>query len=167
LRCRKSKFLSNYITHDQSEAMALATRVAVMFDGRIVQSAAPVALYREPCDARVGGFIGRGAIVPAKIIGPGRVEVFGRVVAARMPAGAPPGPAQLCLRPEDLATTDPGTPDAIATRVHRSLYRGGGYEIDAVPLDAEAVRLRLDSRSPLAEGSALAVRILDGWALPG
>ncbi|MBL8696923.1 MAG: ABC transporter ATP-binding protein [Alphaproteobacteria bacterium] len=155
-----------YITHDQSEAMALATRVAVMFDGRIVQSAAPTELYREPCDARVGGFIGRGAIVPANIRGPGRVEVFGREIAARMPAAARPGPAQLCLRPEDLAPVPGDSPAAIPVRVHRSLYRGGGYEIDVVPLGADAVRLRLDIRTPVAEGTTMAVRILDGWALP-
>ncbi|MBM3523778.1 MAG: ABC transporter ATP-binding protein [Alphaproteobacteria bacterium] len=155
-----------YITHDQAEAMALATRVAVMFDGRIVQAATPADLYREPRDTRVGGFIGRGAIVPATILGPGRVEVLGRVVAARMPAGARPGPAQLCLRPEDLEPTATDADDAVRVRVHRCLYRGGGYELDVVPIAAVTPRLRLDSRTPVAEGGTLAVCILDGWALP-
>ena len=57
-----------YITHDQAEAMALATRVAVMDAGRIVQSAPPAALYREPANAMVGRFIGRGTILPARLL---------------------------------------------------------------------------------------------------
>ena len=39
-----------YVTHDQAEAMALATRIAVMDQGRIVQYASPIEIYRRPGD---------------------------------------------------------------------------------------------------------------------
>jgi iron(III) transport system ATP-binding protein len=42
-----------YITHDQTEAMALADRIAVMDKGRVLQFATPSQLYREPADATV------------------------------------------------------------------------------------------------------------------
>lgn len=47
-----------YVTHDQMEAMTLATRVAVMREGRIVQLDTPKKIYAEPVDLFVAGFIG-------------------------------------------------------------------------------------------------------------
>jgi multiple sugar transport system ATP-binding protein len=47
-----------YVTHDQTEAMGLADRIAVMYQGRIVQEAAPNEIYRRPRSVFVGGFVG-------------------------------------------------------------------------------------------------------------
>jgi len=47
-----------YVTHDQTEAMGLADRIAVMHQGRIVQEAAPTEVYRRPSSMFVGGFVG-------------------------------------------------------------------------------------------------------------
>jgi len=47
-----------YVTHDQMEAMTLATRVAVMREGKIVQLDTPKKIYAEPADLFVAGFIG-------------------------------------------------------------------------------------------------------------
>jgi multiple sugar transport system ATP-binding protein len=49
---------SVYVTHDQTEAMTLGHRVAVMRDGRIVQVDVPQRLYQDPKDLFVGTFIG-------------------------------------------------------------------------------------------------------------
>jgi multiple sugar transport system ATP-binding protein len=51
-----------YVTHDQTEAMTLGQRVAVMRDGRIVQAAEPQRLYRDPRDVFVAAFIGSPAM---------------------------------------------------------------------------------------------------------
>jgi multiple sugar transport system ATP-binding protein len=47
-----------YVTHDQTEAMGLADRIAVLHVGRIVQVDSPAALYRSPATTFVGGFVG-------------------------------------------------------------------------------------------------------------
>lgn len=47
-----------YVTHDQIEAMTLATRVAVMKSGRVEQYAAPEELYERPATLFVAGFVG-------------------------------------------------------------------------------------------------------------
>lgn len=47
-----------YVTHDQAEAMALATRIAVMDRGRIVQFAPPIEIYRRPATTFVANFVG-------------------------------------------------------------------------------------------------------------
>ncbi|HEV7292233.1 MAG TPA: ABC transporter ATP-binding protein [Devosia sp.] len=47
-----------YVTHDQAEAMALATRIAVMDQGKIVQYASPIEIYRRPSTTFVANFVG-------------------------------------------------------------------------------------------------------------
>ena len=47
-----------YVTHDQTEAMTMGTRIVVMKDGLIQQCAAPQVLYDKPCNMFVAGFIG-------------------------------------------------------------------------------------------------------------
>src|SRR6188472_467993 len=60
-----------YVTHDQTEAMTLGQRVAVMRDGHILQVDAPQRLYSEPRDLFVAAFIGTPAmnLVEAEIAG--------------------------------------------------------------------------------------------------
>ncbi len=52
-----------YVTHDQAEAMALATDVAVMSEGRLMQMAPPAEIYARPEGAVVSGLIGRGSVL--------------------------------------------------------------------------------------------------------
>jgi len=62
-----------YVTHDQIEAMTMATRIVVMKDGRIQQIGAPKEIYDKPNNMFVGGFIG----TPAMNFLPGKVEEDG------------------------------------------------------------------------------------------
>jgi multiple sugar transport system ATP-binding protein len=59
-----------YVTHDQTEAMTLGTRVAVMHEGALQQVAPPMTLYRQPANVFVAGFIGS----PAMNFVPGRAR---------------------------------------------------------------------------------------------
>jgi multiple sugar transport system ATP-binding protein len=60
-----------YVTHDQTEAMTLGERIAVLRNGRIQQIGTPRELYREPANLFVAGFIGSPAmnLLPARIDG--------------------------------------------------------------------------------------------------
>jgi multiple sugar transport system ATP-binding protein len=55
---RKLNATTIYVTHDQIEAMTMASRIVVMKDGRIQQVGAPVEIYNHPANTFVGGFIG-------------------------------------------------------------------------------------------------------------
>ncbi|MFC5993658.1 ABC transporter ATP-binding protein [Pseudonocardia hispaniensis] len=97
------------VTHDQAEALSLATRVAVMRDGRIVQEASPAELYRHPVDRGVAAFVGDIVVLPATVCaGVAQCALGGLPVAA--PAAE--GPATVLLRPEQIALDggDDGVP---------------------------------------------------------
>ena len=68
-----------YVTHDQTEAMTLGQRVAVMRDGRIVQVDEPQTLYREPVDLFVAAFIGSPAMNLVEAVIDGDHVVFGQL----------------------------------------------------------------------------------------
>ena len=77
-----------YVTHDQSEAMTLGHRVAVLRDGRLQQCAAPRELYERPVNTFVAGFIGSPAMNLCESVPPstnGSVTFGG--VAVPVPAG--------------------------------------------------------------------------------
>jgi ABC-type sugar transport system ATPase subunit len=95
-----------YVTHDQTEAMTLGTRIALMNAGRLEQVGEPAALYDRPATVFAAAFVGN----PAMNLIDGRIEdgcFTGRGVT--MPVNGPDGPATLGVRPEALAV-DPGGP---------------------------------------------------------
>ena len=97
-----------YVTHDQSEALSMSNRVAVMDGGRIVQEARPRELYRKPATKFVASFVGRTNLLEARIVGPGHDNTLQLVTSAgQIEAICPTGSsvhdeASLSVRPEDL-----------------------------------------------------------------
>ena len=107
---------SIYVTHDQTEAMTLGQRVAVMRDGRIVQVDVPQRLYQAPVDLFVAAFIGSPSmnLVEARI--EGDHVVFGQFRVPLAPGRRPPAGVTdvvLGIRPEafdDAAFTHKSLP---------------------------------------------------------
>lgn len=56
-----------YVTHDQEEALSMADRMAILDEGRIVQSGSPEDIYRNPLSAHVAGFIGETNLMEATV----------------------------------------------------------------------------------------------------
>jgi ABC-type Fe3+/spermidine/putrescine transport system ATPase subunit len=123
-----------YITHDQSEALALADQLIVMTKAAIAQRGDPKAVYERPSDAFVAGFLGAANLVPARIlsrqgdtveIGGGAMLRPARVSASNLPASG--DDALLMIRPEDLVVTN--DPDAAlwSGRVRQQLFQGDRY----------------------------------------
>ena len=90
-----------YVTHDQTEAMTMGDRVAVMRDGRLEQVDTPQRLYEQPANMFVAGFIGS----PAMNLLRGRVDDdgvwLGDAAAARC-ATTHRGDVVVGIRPEAL-----------------------------------------------------------------
>ncbi len=98
---------SVYVTHDQAEAMAMADRIVVMNQGRIMQVGTPVEIYREPANTFVASFIGSPPmnLLSCKIDASARRAVFATGDSINI-AGLPNLPARtdmqvtLGVRPE-------------------------------------------------------------------
>jgi multiple sugar transport system ATP-binding protein len=99
-----------YVTHDQVEAMTMGDRVAVMRDGVLQQCDTPRALYTNPINAFVAGFIGSPPMnLLDGVVDAGGVRLGGSLVP--VPVGPPAAPgAQLTvgIRPESLSLVPPG-----------------------------------------------------------
>lgn len=94
-----------FVTHDQEEAMAIADRVGVMRHGVLEQCAPPQEVYLNPINVKVAKFVGAMNLLPAEIVSPTELTVFGHRLALRASnAPAPTGKTGMALvRPEQLS----------------------------------------------------------------
>jgi iron(III) transport system ATP-binding protein len=87
------------VTHDQSEALSFADQLAVMRDGRLVQSGHPLDLYRYPEDEQTALFLGDAVVMPARIEAGWAHCDLGRIPVNNHRNNKS---AQIMLRPEQL-----------------------------------------------------------------
>jgi thiamine transport system ATP-binding protein len=115
-----------YVTHDHEEAFAIATRVAIMRDGRVVQVGAPADVWRAPVDAWTATFLGFGPVVPVEVRGGLAHTPWGPI---RARADAQPGAVEAVVRPDGARIDDAGP---IHARVVRAMFTGMRVELAAV-----------------------------------
>jgi iron(III) transport system ATP-binding protein len=87
------------VTHDQSEALSFADQLAVMRNGRLVQSGHPLDLYRYPEDEETALFLGDAVVMPARIEAGWAHCDLGRIPVNNHRNNSS---AQIMLRPEQL-----------------------------------------------------------------
>lgn len=171
---RRTRATMIYITHDQSEAMALADRIAVMDAGRIVQFARPDELYREPQNEMVARFIGNGLVLPIADLQRGRaeglvnVDIFGHRSEVRARNSQPrQTEASLGVHPGDLKLADnPG--EGFTAQVEHTTYRGSHLQVHFHPHHAPDLSLSLHTSHdrPVSAGDTISVCVSDGWVIP-
>lgn len=87
-----------FVTHDQQEAVEMASRIALMHDGRILQYARPQEFYTHPASYEVAEFFNWKNYVPAMKVGPRVACALGEFLFPT--SDLPDGPCVLCIRPE-------------------------------------------------------------------
>ena len=159
-----------YVTHDQIEAMALSTRIAVLHEGRILQIGTPQALYERPADPFVAAFVGAANFVPGAVVG--RQEGALRVQLLEAIDGHPivvPGTAEgdrvvVCIRPEDLEFDPAGS---LRGTLLRSTYLGS--HVDCL-VQVGSLTVRVEGRNgparPRGEDVRLRVRRAVAYPAP-
>jgi multiple sugar transport system ATP-binding protein len=140
-----------YVTHDQVEAMSLADRIAVMHQGRIMQAAGPVEVYRNPAARFVGSFIGNPPMnfLPARRAGSGSWTVAGTTI----PGPDASGDIEFAIRPEDLEVAEGGIPATV--RVVEPL---GAHTLITADVDGSLFRAVLDSTTEARTGDRISLR---------
>ena len=96
-----------YVTHDQTEAMVAADRIALMRAGKIAQIGTAHEIYESPATAFVATFVGGTNTLPAMLVEPHLVECCGARIKVRDDFDAATrGPVTLCIRPHAIAIAD-------------------------------------------------------------
>lgn len=125
-----------YVTHDQSEALALADRIAVMRDARLIDIAPAAELYAAPPSAFTASFLGGANLLPVEPYD-GGVKVAGHVVPG---VRAVPGKELLCIRPHAVQLADGGLPG----RLVASQWRGASNQLTCTVDGLTDVSVRID-----------------------
>jgi spermidine/putrescine transport system ATP-binding protein len=146
-----------FVTHDQSEAIAIADRIAVMNNGRIEQIASPADLYYRPQTAFVAGFFGENNLIPATLRRSGSSAVAETSVGTfPLPTDQTAAEGAACIvavRPEVVSLeTDPSSARAIAGRI--MAVGGSQTRIKFVPDADQNLCLHCLMPSQLASSSA-------------
>ena len=152
-----------YVTHDQSEAMTLGHRVAVLDHGRLQQCGTPRELYDSPVNSFVGGFIGSPAMNLLRVplaangsiaFGTEQVDV-GEARTAQVRASGSNG-VVLGLRPEALELGSGGLPARVEVVEE---VGADAYVFCSAQLGGESTRLVARTESRLAPGRGAAVTL--------
>jgi len=126
---RESRATTVYVTHDQTEALTLSTKVAVMNQGVLQQLAAPQAIYKGPANLFVADFIGSPTInlIPGEIAQEGGTPVFqGNALSFRVPPLRDVVSKRViaALRPEDISISREEVADSVRGEVYSVLPAG-------------------------------------------
>jgi iron(III) transport system ATP-binding protein len=178
-------FTAVYVTHDQVEAMGVATRIAVMREGRIAQLGDPVEVYETPLDRYAAQFIGEANLLEGTV---GEARGSDRVVSTEIGdvlvaeknfglVGAAPtlgSPVTLLIRPEYIQVDRNAAPNAVdgdvwGARIESSVFAGSHTEYVCSIQGLDLIVWEMAAPAPLLEGDVVtlsapswAVRVVGG-----
>ena len=167
---RRLGITSLYVTHDQSEAMAISDKVVIMKDGVICQQGTPQEIYEQPANRFVADFIGKANFIDGTYLGldgqAARVEIGGQLFSiptpGKMEGVEVGGSCCLTVRPESfMLTKDAGRlPGAIS----RATYYGAKIEYEVMlgnqPIIVEVYNPQLTERFNV--GDTVSLSMIEG-----
>jgi iron(III) transport system ATP-binding protein len=159
-----------YVTHDQSEALALSDRIAVMHQGETMQYGAPRDVYTRPANKTVADFMGLVNLMAGRVLraaGDDSLVAVGgnHPISLALPEGLAEGQAvQVAIRPESLRvaalasgpTTD--TRAAVPGKVADVTFLGNVIDCHVTLDDGSRIRIQVDPTQTLEVGQRVAVR---------
>jgi spermidine/putrescine transport system ATP-binding protein len=135
-----------FVTHDQSEALTMSDRIAVMNRGRVEQAASPKEIYEEPDTVFVADFLGVSNLLEATAVGQDDgtciVQVGDRTLRARQGATSARGDVKVMIRPERIEIEPHSNTgeERMPGMVERSVFLGGAYEVHVRVLGGEMLK---------------------------
>jgi iron(III) transport system ATP-binding protein len=152
-----------YVTHDQTEALTMADRVAVMRGGEIVQEASPIEIYKRPNSRFVASFIGQCNFAEGHVRATPNGTALGCVDSewGQMQFTAATHRAQneqvtIAVRPENVQLTEPGAENAALGEVSDIVFLGEALEC-RVRLGQSSLVARIHPDQPVEIGGKVGV----------
>jgi len=165
---RKLNISVMMVTHDQSEALALSDRMAVMSNGRIEQIGTPLELYDKPANVTVRDFLGRVQKLSGKVDVTDEEAVTvvlnsGISISVRGRSQLTRGqPVSLAIRPEYISVLveeNASGENIVPGTIEALLFIGDHYEAQIRMADDQFLVLRLDRSAPWREGQELTLML--------
>jgi spermidine/putrescine transport system ATP-binding protein len=159
-----------FVTHDQSEALTMSDRIAVMNRGRVEQAASPKGIYEEPETVFVADFLGVSNLLEAEAVGQDggacSVRVGDRTLRAQQGATSARGDVKVMIRPERIEIEPHANTgeQRMPGMVERSVFLGGAYEVHVRVLGGELLKAMVPNdggvaASALEPGAAVSLHL--------
>ena len=153
------------VTHDQEEALTLATRIGVMREGRLAQVGTPAEVYERPADRFVAEFLGAANVLAVTVQGAndGMLHVPSLGASIRAAAPVPAATTLLALRPERLRLDGSGVNQIPGVLVERA-YAGEALIHTVRLADGTLMRVSETLRDGLsAAGTPIGAAVTVSW----
>jgi spermidine/putrescine ABC transporter ATP-binding subunit len=159
-----------YVTHDQTEAMVISDRIAVLEKGRIMQLGTPLEIYSKPANKFVAGFMGTTNFIHGKVISFDKdyAEVTtddGVTLTGRVRELKKGDEVDVAIRPESIkflspaeAKTTSHEPNLYEAEVVRASYIGELIDYQ-LKIKKHLIRARGEVRTPYAVGERIVIRL--------
>lgn len=161
-----------YVTHDQAEALALADRIVVMNDARLMDVDTAENLWKRPPTSFTAAFLGGANLLPCevgRVIGNSAlVKVGSRTVNAEAPQPAfghadwaPGSHALLCVRPHAMQVVSTRERDALQAHVNAAVWRGAVTRLVLAVESLPDILVDVDvpGHTPFEIGSVVGLRL--------
>jgi iron(III) transport system ATP-binding protein len=151
-----------YVTHDQSEALAVSDKIVVMRNAEIAQAGTPTELYMQPASIFVATFMGEANHVRGTVeaVEGGVATVLLGGLRLALPArGLAPGAVDVVVRPEAIGIAAGTTEDALPATVLRATYMGSHTEYVLATELGELFAINPDRLQRRAAGEKGALRL--------
>jgi len=169
---RKVEMTGFFVTHDQTEALSIADRIAIMRDGRVEQVGTPRDIYKKPATRFVRDFLGRAFALRGRVVRDGGLAIAldeGAGVIA-IPGSAPAlsggEEVEVSIRPEYVSVTPlaaNAAPGALTGRIVDLLFNGDTFEAH-LSVGGQSVTMTLPTGRDWVEGEPVAI-LLDAGNL--
>jgi spermidine/putrescine transport system ATP-binding protein len=142
-----------HVTHDQEEAMALASTIVVMNGGRIEDAGPPSRVYARPATRFTAAFMGESSEISGTITAHGIVDTMLGRLPVQSVAGAGTA-ATLVIRPENIYADGTGDVKLGSARITEAVFQGSYFRVGAVgEPNGQIFRLRLAPAATLTSGA--------------
>ncbi|MDO9092279.1 MAG: ABC transporter ATP-binding protein [Rubrivivax sp.] len=155
---QRLKLTVAYVTHDQSEALAVSDQIVIMNAGLIAQAGTPQQLYEQPDSEFVAGFMGEAMLFAGQALDDGTVQLGPFIVHARRPVRS--GAVKVAVRPEAWQVVAPG-PGALEGTLAKLAYLGNVQELTVNTALGEIFVVSPDVQRAWHVGETLGLRLVE------